>query len=39
MQILQKWKTIFIKKDLHHNFVQCFGTGASHDLAHNISKN
>jgi hypothetical protein len=28
----------FIYKDLHHNFVQFFGIGASHNLTHNIYK-
>jgi hypothetical protein len=28
----------FIQKDLQHNFVQ-FGTGASNNITHNISKN
>jgi hypothetical protein len=38
MQILQKWKTIFIKSSTL-KICAIFGAGASNDTTHNISKN
>jgi hypothetical protein len=35
MQILQKWKTIFIKIFTSY-LCAIFSTGASHDITHNI---
>jgi hypothetical protein len=38
MQIRQKWKNIFIKR-FTSELCAIFGSGAIHDLTHNISKN